>query len=201
MHQGVRSMKNTSQAINDSSLLSAMQNGDRKAYSILFRRYYPMLCSYANRFVCQEDAEEIVQDIMLWLWENREIQTFNTSFSQYLYKTVYHRSINRLSHQQSQLRAETRYYEYMLEMLQDSDFSQIEELKKHIDEAIQALPPSHREAFVMHRFENKTHKEIAEILQVSTQTVNYRIQQALKQLRISLKDYLPVLLLLFQKNL
>lgn len=194
-------MKNTSQIIEDSHLLSAMQHGDRKAYGTLFRRYYPMLCTYANRFVRLEDAEEIAQDVMLWLWENRETQTFNISLSQYLFKAVYHRSINQLTRQQSQLRAETRFYEYMLEMLQDTDFCQTEELKKHISLAIHALPASYREAFVMHRFENKSYKEIAEILQVSTQTVNYRIQQALKQLRIALKDYLPLILLLFPKNL
>lgn len=154
-----------------------------------------------NRFVSLEDAEEIVQDVMLWLWENKETQMFNTSFSQYLYKMVYHRCINQLTRQQSQLRAETRFYEYMLEMLQDTDFQQTEELKKHISQAIHALPPSYREAFVMHRFENKSYKEIAEILQVSTQTVNYRIQQSLKLLRVSLKDYLPLILFLFPKNL
>lgn len=194
-------MKNTSETLDDSQLLSAMQHGDKKAYGTLFRRYYPILCAYANRFVSLEDAEEIVQDVMLWLWENKEIQIFNTSFSQYLYKAVYHRCINLLTRQQSQLRAETRFYEYMLEMLQDTDFQQTEELKKHIIQAIQALPASYRETFVMHRFEDKSYKEIAEILQVSTQTVNYRIQQALKQLRISLKDYLPLVLLLFHKNL
>ncbi len=189
-------MKKSSQAIDDSFLLSAMQRGDKKAYGTLFRRYYPMLCTYANRFVSLEDAEEIVQDVMLWLWENREVQIFNTSFSRYLYKTVYHRSINQLTRRQSQLRAETRYYEYMLAMLSDSDFYQAEELKKQIGQAIHALPASYREAFIMHRFENKSYKEIAELLQVSTQTVNYRITQAVKQLRVALKDYLPLILLL-----
>ena len=157
-------MKNTSQAIEDTRLLSAMQHGDKKAYGTLFRRYYPMLCTYANRFVNLEDAEEIVQDVMLWLWENKETQMFNTSFSQYLYKTVYHRCINQLTRQQSQLRAETRFYEYMLEMLQDTDFLQTEELKKHISQAIHALPPSYREAFVMHRFENKSYKDYLPLL-------------------------------------
>lgn len=193
-------MKNTSQAIDDSFLLSAMQHGDKKAYGTLFRRYYPMLCTYANRFVSLEDAEEIVQDVMLWLWENREIQTFNTSFCQYLYKAVYHRCINQLTRQQSQLRAETRFYEYMLEMLQVRFLSN-GRVEKAYHRGNTCLPPSYREAFVMHRFENKSYKEIAEILQVSTQTVNYRIQQALKQLRVSLKDYLPIIFLLLPKNL
>lgn len=182
-------------------LLSAMQHGDIKAYGVLFRRYYPMLCAYATKFVELKDAEEIVQDVMLWLWENRETQTFETSISQYLFKTVYHRAINLIVRHQSQLRADTLFYENMQEMLQDTDFYQFEELQKRIKEAVDALPPAYREAFVMHRFDNKSYKEIAEVLQVSPKTVDYRIQQALKQLRITLKDYLPLILLLLPKNI
>ena len=182
-------------------LLSAMQHGDLKAYGVLFRRYYPMLCAYATKFVELKDAEEIVQDVMLWLWENRKTQTFETSLSQYLFKTVYHRAINLIVRHQSQLRADTLFYENMQEMLQDTDFYQFEELQKKIKEAVDALPPAYREAFVMHRFENKSYKEIAELLQVSPKTVDYRIQQALRQLRITLKDYLPLILLLFPRNI
>ena len=182
-------------------LLSAMQHGDLKAYGVLFRRYYPMLCAYATKFVELKDAEEIVQDVMLWLWENRKTQTFETSLSQYLFKTVYHRAINLIVRHQSQLRADTLFYENMQEMLQDTDFYQFEELQKKIKEAVDALPPAYREALVMHRFENKSYKEIAELLQVSPKTVDYRIQQALRQLRITLKDYLPLILLLFPRNI
>lgn len=182
-------------------LLSAMQHGDLKAYGVLFRRYYPILCAYATKFVELKDAEEIVQDVMLWLWENRETQTFETSLSQYLFKTVYHRAINQIVRHQSQLRADTLFYENMQEMLQDTDFYQLEELQRRIREAVDALPPTYREAFVMHRFDNKSYKEIAEILQVSPKTVDYRIQQALKQLRITLKDYLPLILLLLPRNI
>jgi len=176
-------------------LLPAMQQGDLKAYGVLFRRYYPMLCAYAAKFVELKDAEEIVQDVMLWLWENRETQTFETSLSQYLFRTVYHRAINLIVRHQSRLRADTLFYENMQKMLQDTDFYQLEELQKRIREAVDALPPAYREAFVMHRFDNKSYKEIAEILQVSPKTVDYRIQQALKQLRVTLKDYLPLFLL------
>lgn len=182
-------------------LLSAMQHGDLKAYGVLFRRYYPILCAYATKFVELKDAEEIVQDVMLWLWENRETQTFETSLSQYLFKTVYHRAINQIVRHQSQLRADTLFYENMQEMLQDTDFYQLEELQRRIREVVDALPPAYREAFVMHRFDNKSYKEIAEILQVSPKTVDYRIQQALKQLRITLKDYLPLILLLLPRNI
>ena len=80
------------------------------------------------------------------------------------------------------------------EMIQDMDFYQLKELTKRIEEAVAALPESYRQAFVMHRFRDMSYKEIAETLGVSPKTVDYRIQQALKQLRIDLKDYLPLLL-------
>ena len=71
-------------------------------------------------------------------------------------------------------------------------------LSQKIDEAIAALPESYREAFVMHRFKGMSYKEIAEQLQVSSKTVDYRIQQALKQLRRDLKEFLPLLPIMFQ---
>lgn len=62
--------------------------------------------------------------------------------------------------------------------------------------AIEKLPENYREAFVLHRFKDKSYKEIASQLNVSTKTVDYRIQQALKLLREDLKDYFPLLLLI-----
>lgn len=174
-------------------LLTALQQGDLKAYEILFKRYYPILCAYATRFVELKDAEEIVQDVLLWLWESRQTQTFEVSLSQYLFRMVHHRSINHLIHHESQLRADTLFYENMKDMLQETDPYQLEELQNNIEKAIKALPPTYREAFLMHRFSNKNYKEIAETLQVSPKTIDYRIQQALKLLRATLKEYLPII--------
>ena len=78
-------------------------------------------------------------------------------------------------------------------MLQDTDYYQIIELRELLKKAINKLPDSYREAFVMHRFQHKTYKEIAEQVGVSSKTIDYRIQQALNILRKELKDYLPLL--------
>ena len=142
--------------LEDTSLLSAIQKGDRSAFDVLFQKYYSVLCTYCYRFVRLEDAEEIVQDVMLWLWENRERPVIEYSLKQYLFKAVYHRCMTR---------------------------------------AINELPPTYREAFIMHRFQNLSYKEAAELLNVSPKTVDYRIQQALKILRVKLKDYLPLILM------
>ena len=186
-------MKGTYQSDNV-FLLSAVQRGDQKAFDTLFRRYYPMLCAYGHRFVELEDAEEIVEDSLLWIWENRETLVIESSLNSYLFKMVYRRALNKLAHIDATQRADTRFYEEMQEMLQDTDYYQIEELAKRIEDAVAALPESYREAFVMHRFRDMSYKEIAETLGVSPKTIDYRIQQALKQLRMDLKDYLPLLL-------
>ena len=153
--------------LEDTSLLSAIQKGDRSAFDVLFQKYYSVLCTYCYRFVRLEDAEEIVQDVMLWLWENRERPVIEYSLKQYLFKAVYHRCMTRIAQNEVKQRADTAYYERMFAMLQEVDIYQINELSKHIQRAINELPPTYREAFIMHRFQNLSYKEAAELLNVS----------------------------------
>lgn len=181
----------------DSSLLEAIQKGDNIAFNILFHRYYQLLCNYGNRFVDLEDAEEIVQDSLLWVWENREVLIINVSLSSFLFTMVYRKALNRIEHNQITQRVLTQFHEDIQEVLHDVDFYQIQELMNKIDEAVAALPDAYREAFIMHRFQHMNYKKIAETLGVSYQTVAYRIQQALKLLRLELKDFLLLLLLFY----
>lgn len=119
-----------------------------------------------------------------------------TSVGSYLYKMIYRRALNRLEHIDATRRAETQFYEEMQEMLSGMDIDRMEELMQNVRKAIASLPDSYREAFVMNRFRDMSYKQIAEALNVSPKTVDYRIGQALKRLRIELKDYLPLLIAL-----
>lgn len=184
----------------DIYLVNALQRGDQKAFECLFKRYYPMLCAYAHRFVEQEDAEEIVQEIMLWLWENRTELNIRQSVSQYLFKMTYNRTLNLITRKEIASRAETYFHSQYQEIPESINYYQIEELTLRIEEAIAALPESYRAAFIAHRFKGLSYKEIAEMYQVSPKTIDYRIQQALKILRIRLKDYLPLVMALFPLN-
>ena len=87
---------------------------------------------YGHRFVDLEDAEEIVQDSLLWIWENRENLFIETSLSSYLFKMIYRKALNKLAHIDATQRADTRFYEEMQEMLQDTDLYQVEELTQRI---------------------------------------------------------------------
>lgn len=181
----------------DRMLLDRLRSGDTRAFDVLFRRYYPLLCAYGNRFVSLESAEEIAQDVMLWLWEHHEDEVVRFSLVKYMLKAVYQRALNRIEQEQVKLHADTRFYQDLVEdTLEEADLCVVNELSERLHEAIRQLPDSYREAFLMHRFKGKTYKEIAEELGVSVQTVNYRIGQALKLLSVELKDYLPLLLFL-----
>ena len=182
---------------NEFQLINSIRQGDKGSFDRLFRKYYPILCAYSARFVSVEDAQEIVQDVMVWVWENREMYWVEKSLSGYLFKTVYNRTLNQIAKNEATQRAETLFYSQMQELCTDCDFYQIEELTQRIEQAINTLPPSYLEAFKMHRFQQMSYKEIADKLQVSPKTIDYRIQQALKILRKELKDYLPFLATLF----
>ena len=185
----------------DQYFLFALSKGQKAAFDKLFRKYYPPLCAYARRFIELEDAEEIAQEIMLWLWENRSQLVIETSLQQYLFKMTYNRSLNLIAKKEATVRAETNFYTVHQQLPDDFHLWQMEELNKKVQATIAALPDSFRTAFVMHRFKGMSYKKIAEALQVSPKTIDYRIQQALKQLRINLKDYLAFLPILLQTDL
>lgn len=174
-------------------LLSALQQSDKRAYNVLFRKYYPLLCAYCHKFISIEDSEEIVQDVLFWLWESRKELVIEKSLGQYLFKIVYNKAINKILSLQAKNKADTIFFEQMQEMLQETDYYQLTELREILKKAIEKLPDSYREAFIMHRFRQMSYKEIAQQLNVSSKTIDYRIRQALKILRIELKDYLPLL--------
>ena len=70
-----------------------------------------------------------------------------------------------------------------------------QELQFLVKKTLKTLPAQTREIFIRSRYYNQNHKEIANALGVSTKTVEFHITKALKALRISLKDYIPLLLL------
>ncbi len=151
------------------------------------------MCAYAAQFVGMDDAEEIVQDMMVGIWEHRKNMVIDSSLNGYLFRAVKNKCLNHLDklrlHDQAHLLiADSREL-----LFEDPDFYVVDELSRKIEEALVKLPPTYREAFVLNRIEGMTYHEIASALGISSKTVDYRIQQALKILRVELRDYLPLL--------
>lgn len=178
----------------DELLFYRIQRNDEEAFEILFLRHYQALCAYARSFVEPADGQEIVSDIMIWLWENRKMHVFEISLKSYLFKAVKNRCLTLINRNEIKQRIEKSLFTDMQSQYDDPDYYIVEELTGKIEDALSRLPDTYRESFEMSRFHNLTYQEIADKLSVSYKTVDYRIQQALKQLRIELKEYLPLLL-------
>jgi len=178
----------------DVFLLSEIRKGSSDAFKLIFKRYYLRLCAYALQYINKEDAEEVVQNAMLWLWENRNNLEINLSLQQYMFGMVKNKCITFIHQQKIKERIHTVIYNKLQLEMDDPDYYIVEELTEKINNALAKLPESYRQAIEMNRFQGKTYKEIALEENVSPKTIDYRIQQALKFLRIELKDYLPLLM-------
>lgn len=177
--------------ISDESLLQSIRGGDEKAFDRLFRLYYPMLCAYCQHFTGSEEAKEIVQDTMLWLWKKRNILEGVQSVKSYLFSAVYHRAMSWIKGNELRQQAHEVYYKRTMALLEDVDVCLLNDLSRHIREAVSQLPPAYREAFILNRFRNMTHDEIGELLGISPRTVEYRIRKAMQLLKEELKEYFP----------
>ncbi|NMA73895.1 MAG: RNA polymerase sigma-70 factor [Bacteroidales bacterium] len=192
--------------INDNkSVIEALKTKDTEVFDAVYRFYYTKLCAFCFQYIKeQEEIEEIVQDTMMWLWENRSNLISDLSLKSLLFTIVKNKALNRLSHFKIKRKAHQEIYEKYQKDFNNPDFYLESELFNLYSKALKQLPEKYREAFEMNRKQHLTHNEIANKLNVSPQTINYRISQALKLLRDALKDYLPILILFlmnfFSKN-
>ena len=177
---------------------------DREKYNAIFRHYYPRLLAYAGLFLDEDAAKDIVQDLMVYIWEKSDTIVIHTSLESYLFRAVYQRCLNNIRHKkitdsysQGRIALQEKEAEYY-----DPDRNQIirqifsRELKKMLDEAIETLPPRCREVFIKSYLEGKHTQEIAVELNITERTAETNIYAALKQLREKLRDKVYVLMLL-----
>lgn len=172
--------------------------GDEHAFDTIYRKYYRGLCAFASQYVSESESEEIVQDVMMWLWENRQTLIPEMSLKSLLFTIVRNRCLNTISHVQVRQQVHEKLYAKFQEQFENPDFY-LGELMALASKAIRELPDDYRKAFELNRFENLTYNEIADRTGVSAKTIAYRISQALKILRTELRDYLPLLLWLLYK--
>ena len=161
-----------------------------RAFDAVFDAHYAALCAYAAQMVSLHDAEDIVQNVLMWLWDNRRSIGIKTSLQSYLYTAVRNRALTLITHEQVRRRVIDAIGVSMEEQSEIPEYGTVEDLVARLDAEIEALPESYRVAFQMCRFSGKSYKEIAAELGVSDKTIYYRIQRALKILRSRLGEHL-----------
>lgn len=158
--------------------------------SLLFRQYYPMLCSHAVRYVSSKAiAEDIVSDVFYEFQVDQRYQTITTSFRAYLFTTVRNRAFDYVRADMKRPTSLDNAKLIPANINQNPDsITQYEELYHDVEKAINAMPLQRRKIYVMHRFEGKKYQEIADELNLSLRTIEAHIYQAMHQIRNTLKD-------------
>jgi RNA polymerase sigma-70 factor (ECF subfamily) len=175
----------------------AYQNLDKQLFEQLFREYFSHLSNFALSYVNDLDtAKEIVQEVFINLWNNKDSITSDKSVKSYLYTSVRNRCLN-------YIRDHKKFRSYVLDVeIEDADqvfennsISQTETQIK-IQQALSKLPEKCKQVFELSRFEELKYKEIAEKLGISIKTVEGQVSKALKILREELKDLIISMLLI-----
>ena len=126
--------------------------GDEQAFDTVYKQYYRGLCAFASQYVTVPESEEIVQDVMMWLWENRKSLVADMSLKSLLFTIVRNKCLNTISHIQVKQQVHERLYAKFQEQFENPDFY-IGELMALASKAIRELPDEYRKAFEMNRFE------------------------------------------------
>jgi RNA polymerase sigma-70 factor (ECF subfamily) len=168
---------------------------DEVYYKELFYSLYPRLVSYSFSFVKDKFlAEEVVENIMLQLWENRVKFEKINEVKSYLYVMVKNSCIHALKKEQTNVMLDDSLRD---DDTADFDFNILEEeFYAVLIDAVNSLPKKCKEVFELSCLEGLKYKDIAEQLQISVNTVKSQRARAIELLREKLKDHSELLFIL-----
>ena len=189
------------------SLILRLIEGDEDAFCELYATYKNRLIYFAMRFLkSREYAEDVFQDAFTVVWQSRRFINSDASFSSYLYTIMRNRILNQLRNAANEEKLKESILSQALDYTEDTKREvMLNDLKSLISHALQQLTPRQREIFEMSREAQLSHKEIADKLGISINTVQEHISTSLKLIRTYLikysgSEYVDLLLLLICLN-
>lgn len=189
------------------SLILRLIEGDEDAFCELYATYKNRLIYFAMRFLkSREYAEDVFQDAFTVVWQSRRFINPDASFSSYLYTIMRNRILNQLRNAANEEKLKESILSQALDYTEDTKREvMLNDLKSLISHALQQLTPRQREIFEMSREAQLSHKEIADKLGISVNTVQEHISTSLKLIRTYLikysgSEYVDLLLLLICLN-
>jgi RNA polymerase sigma-70 factor (ECF subfamily) len=185
-------------ALSDAELWERISCDDREAFDALFQRMWEPLYLFAyKRLKSRPDAEDVVQQVFISIWERRSSKTITTSFSGYLFTAVRYEVIDQLTAMMKDAQKIAHVQEQVLPAFNETlEKLLAKEMDEEIDAYIKSMPQQMQKIFRLSREEQLTPKEIAETLSLSEKTVRNQLSLAVNHLRPLVKESLVVLLLL-----
>lgn len=190
--------------IEDDQFLEMMVRGSEKAFEELYIRYKKKLHSFCCFLLKSADvAEDVVQDVFVSVWHNREKINTHQSFSSYLYTITRNKALNELRSERSTERLD-EIAEVQHVLFSDDNAEAIVILKEYeilLQQAIDLLPEERRRIYRMSREEGLTYKDIGECLGISHHTVQAHISSSVQFIRSYFLQHANVSLLAFSSIL
>ncbi len=169
-----------------------IRKGDIKSFERLYKELYPGLYRFAHKITCDHfRSEELVQDLFLKIWNDRKKLVIKGSVKKYFFSAIHHSSVNAvieksaLKNNVNQSSSESVWTKIQNTLpIDDSLIQALEakEIEEKIVKLIDLLPHQCKTIFRLSREENKSNKEIAEILNISENTVRTQLYRALEKL-------------------
>ncbi|RHI08095.1 RNA polymerase sigma-70 factor [Bacteroides sp. AM16-24] len=183
-----------------------MSNVIVNSFNEIYTSYYKKSFFFAKSYVHDDlAAEDIASESLIKLWE--KLKTEKIDYIEPLLLTILkNKALDYLKHEEVKRTAFESMVDWhqqelsiRISTLESCDPNEIfsDEVESIIRETLKLLPEQTRRIFLLSRFENKSNKEIAEQMGISIKGVEYHISKALKALRITLKDYLPLFYFFF----
>ena len=183
-----------------------MSNAIVNSFNEIYTSYYKKSFFFAKSYVHDDlAAEDIASESLIKLWE--KLKTEKIDYIEPLLLTILkNKALDYLKHEEVKRTAFESMVDWhqqelsiRISTLESCDPNEIfsDEVESIIRETLKLLPEQTRQIFLLSRFENKSNKEIAEQMGISIKGVEYHISKALKALRITLKDYLPLFYFFF----
>lgn len=183
--------------LEDERLVALIRAGDHAAFETVFRLHAAALCTFATQLLhAREQAADLVHDVFLSVWRNREQLQIRESLQAYLYRAVRNRALDLIARERVSDRWQARHADVEGGTPETSAAPSIDReidarsLTSLLEQSLQLLPARRRQIFLLRWKEELSYAEIAELLDISPRTVEVQMRRALQLLRAHLAPFL-----------
>lgn len=183
----------------DNDIVARIKQGDTRAFKQVFQAYGKKIYHVARKFYLNhEDAEEIIQETFLKIWNHRERIDLSLSFNAYIYTIAKSILLNHIR-KSATINTYKNYIKSTEAVNTTEEDVLFSDLERNFNHFLNALPPQRKMIFIMSKFQDLNNEEIAEKLNLSKRTVENQLYRALRSLKADMSKLdisLPLILIL-----